>query len=237
MTRYRACLYCAVVVSLLLMPTVSAAGYTPTWVPTGLNPGDTYHLVFATSTTTDATSALISYYDGIADTRGDSMSGSPYGDVDWYCLGSVSAATSPVNRGLVSGPVFRLDGVLVADDSGDMWDGYLHDPINVADDGNAPPIFQAMPWVWTGTTQSGGVHWNPLGSGGGWSHMGIWMNTNGEWISSGPSPTAASRPIYAISEPLTVTVPEPGTLILAALTVAAGGTTLRRRRRRTRDRK
>jgi len=69
----------AVVASLSLVRFVSAAGYTPTWVPTGLNPGDTYHLVFTTSTTSDATSSAIADYDSFVDARGDTMAGSSGG--------------------------------------------------------------------------------------------------------------------------------------------------------------
>ena len=149
MPSYRACLHCAVVVSLLLVRAVSAAGYTPIWVPTGLNPGETYHLVFTTSTTTDATSADILDYDAIADARGDSLEGSPYSDVTWYCLGA-TATDSPVSRGLVSAPVYRLDDVVVATGASDMWDWGISNAISVSDAGLDSPEFAGLPLVGSG---------------------------------------------------------------------------------------
>ena len=225
----------AVSVSLfVLVRTLSAAGYTPTWVPTGLGPGDTYHLVFTTSTTTNATSGAIGDYDAIADARGDTMSGSPYGDVTWYCLGA-TAADSPVSRGLVSAPVYRLDDTLVATGAADMWDGSLLDDLGLTETGVDPPLVSGTDYVWTGTSSAGIPHNSPMGgvsaSGGRWGSM---DNTWTEYFVWSP---AVGLPVYGISEQLQVPViPEPGTLFLAVLSVAAGGTTLRRRRGRNRGR-
>lgn len=237
MTRLTHALITASVVSLALVRPLSAA-YTPTWVPGSLSPGETYHLVFVTSTTTTPTNTSILHYDGIADGDGDTMSGSPYGDVDWYCLGS-TADDTPLSRGLVSGPVFRLDGSPVASGYADLYTGGIDNLININNLGTVLVPAPGNQYVYTGTRQVGETEY-PFGAGT--TTFGYWSLVTSWWTDAGKTIATIPWPIYAISEPLTVAgggggVPEPGTLILAVLSVAAGGATLRRRRRRTGDRK
>ena len=110
----------------LSCPSVTSAA-TITWVPSDLNPGATYHLAFATSTTRDATSSDITDYNTFVDnamgTKDDNES--PYGDITWKCIGSTSSVDARDNIGYSSSsaPVYRLDGTRVADSSDDLWDG------------------------------------------------------------------------------------------------------------------
>lgn len=232
MDRTRVGLVWSALTSLLLVHTVSAAGYTPTWVPTGVNPGQTYHLVFVTSTATHtAESTDISDYDEIVDELGDVMLGSPYGNVEWRCLGSTAGVSAPTHA-VISGPVYRLDDTRVATGSIDFWDGALDAPISTSDTGAT--VFAT---VWTGSLSDGTtVPGTEIGGSSGTTIAGRSHRTDTNWVAYLPSPSTLGAGLYGISVPLTA-VPEPSTIILAMLSLAAGGSTLRRRRRRTRDRR
>lgn len=219
----------AVAVALLaLMYPITASGYEPTWVPAGINVGDTYHLVFVTSTAThDATSTNIGTYDAIVDGLGDAMTGSPYGDVTWLCIGSTSTEDA-ITHAPISGPVYLLQNdIKVADNSGDMWDTTLDAAINIDDAGNTGISAD----VWTGTGSNGLRHpTTPLGAAD--CISGETQFTDGQWVNSNTRAKANTYRLYGISEALTYTVPEPGTITLTLLSLAGGGAALRRRRRK-----
>ena len=228
--RSLAAVVTATVTSLALVRPLCAAGYTPPWVPTGVNPGDTYHLVFVTSTTRDATSGDIGVYDSFVDDRGDTLLGSPYGDITWLCIGSTSAADA-ITHAPISGPVYRLDGVKVADDSSDLWDSSIDNPINVDDAGNTGiGDVVASGTSWNGMKDSSMTLGSSSISGG---HTGITIG--GGWVNGAyAAPSSTPSRFYSVSESLTAVavVPEPGTISLAVLSLAVGGAALRRRRRK-----
>jgi len=211
----------------VLLCSLSAWGYEPTWVPTGVNPGETYHLVFVTSTSYQATATAIGTYDGYADTQGDTLTGSPYGDVTWLCIGSTGA--SAVTHVNISGPVYRLDDVKVADGSADFWAQPLDSAISTDDTGD-----NLVDLVWTGITQTGAPDTgNELGKATprhGDSGLSDW-----QWAFKATATKTDENNIYAISEALTAPdqVPEPGTILLSLMGLAAGAG-LRHRRRRSR---
>ena len=195
------------------------------WVPPGLDIGDTYHLAFLTSTTHQAISTDISVYDAIVDGLGDAIADNPYGDVNWLCIGS-TASVDARDRVNISGPVFRLDGLLVASDATDIWDGTIQNPLYIMDTG-----VPKHGGVWTGTNTSGRKANHPLG--GSAARIGNAQVTHGSWIDLEERVTSGDFRLYGISEPLTA-VPEPSSLLVMLTGLAVGGVAARVRRRRQR---
>ena len=201
--------------------------------PTGPHPtlgrdwaaGDTYHLVFCTSTFTQATSTDIAYYNtfvnDVAD--GSSLTGVP--DVTWYAVGS-TPTTHARDNALVSAPVYRLDLALVADGFGDLWDGAIAAAINVDENG----VGGIEMHVWSGSTGLGYTYGPPtytaraLGDAG--PHYGAVHLTDGRWNGGWfNKPNTESLSLYSLSDPLTITaavpVPEPAGLGLIGLALLA----------------
>ena len=105
----------------------------------GINPttgvpwaaGDTYRLIFVTSTTTDATSTDISTYNafvqGVADAAG--LGTSSAGSVTWSAVGSTATVDARDNTGTAGAggsPILLMDGTtIIADDNADLWDGIV----------------------------------------------------------------------------------------------------------------
>jgi len=203
------------------------------WVPPSLNVGDTYHLVFVTSGTRQATTSDITNYNSFVDNAiGALDDASIHGDIVWKCIGSVAGTDARDNIGYASStaPVYLLNGTRAANNSTEFWDAdttNLNAPINVSE-----TLGTVADEVWTGSSSDGSASGNPLGSGS--VTTGSSSGITGAWMSSWVRASNSTYHVYGFSEELTAAVPEPGTLLLAALSLAAGGTTLRCRRRRTR---
>ena len=100
---------------------------------TGLEwaPGDTYRLIFVTSTTTTATSTDISTYNafvqGVADGAG--LGTGVSGPVNWNAVGSTATVDAIDNTGTAGpggSPILLMDGMtIIATDNADLWDGIL----------------------------------------------------------------------------------------------------------------
>ena len=141
--------------ALLLVPIVSWA--TPILVPSGLSAGDTYHLVFVSSTTRNAVSADITDYDAHVQAAADNAAisigvGSAIGNILWSAIGSTATVDAKTHIG-VSGPVFRLDGLQVATGEADLFGTTLINPININEN---EQTFDTA--TYTGTLLSGLKH-------------------------------------------------------------------------------
>ena len=114
-----------------------------TLVPTDLNPGDTYHLVFLTSTTIDATSPFISDYDSfvqdVADNAGTGI-GSSEGFTWRAIVSTPGTATNAIDHVVQSGPVYRLDDTRVANDT-ELFGVDLIAAININEKGDTISAF------------------------------------------------------------------------------------------------
>ena len=184
----------------------------------GYGLGDTFHLVFVTSTTRDATSTNIADYNAFVNTAanhtGSMVEGKGW---DWFAIGSTANTDAITNTSTESSvaspgyPIHRIVGDIRANDYGDLWDGQL------------PAAFHRDEYgigynrrVWTGTTTAGYAGVAPLGATdedivyGGNQHAGY------NWINDGTEPGTTSYAFYAMSEPLLIT-PEPATMALLGL--------------------
>ena len=207
---------------LIFAPSSSVAA--PITLPPGLNSGDQYRLVFVTSATTDALSSDIADYNAFVTAAASAVPELAALGTTWAAIGSTTTVDARDNTGtnplLSAGvPMFRLDGVKVADDNADLWDGSPDAPINVNELGNAhgPSTI-----VWTGTLTNGTAQMpfaNQLGSSNALNgYPGDFPpGTEYNWIQD-YSPAASDEPgsLYAISGVITA-VPEPSSYVLAAL--------------------
>jgi hypothetical protein len=188
--------------------------------PAGLNPGDKYRLVFVTSTTTDATSPDISYYNSFVTNVADAVPELLALGATWTVIGSTSAVSAADNIGATNSGIYRLDGLEVAAGTAALWDAYSTPLMN-------PPSINQLgdyqvSYVWTGTS-AGGTAYSPYWLGDlyfGQTALGYSDSTDARWIIANTNTTDAYSYLYAISSELTVgggAVPEPTTIGFTAL--------------------
>lgn len=94
-------------------------------------------------------------------------------------------------------PIYRLDGVRIADDYADLWDGDIDNPVHLDQFG----VAKTFP-CFTGTYLSGATSANPVGGTGpdGDVTVGMpFMSTN-VWMSGGILHAWETCGVYAISE-------------------------------------
>ena len=219
MTRTFA-LACAMVSAFALPPAQANLLLTPA----GLQPGDSFRVVFTSSQRRDALSASIGDYDafiaGLATAAGmDTYFGMP---ITWQVLGS-TAGTSALDRvGLDSPGLYLRSGTKVADGGADLWDGTLDAGVFLDERG----FFVEGP-VFTGTFPNGRAAPDPLGGSAlplvmlGFASA---LVSDSSWVTVGATFGGERWHFYGVSSELTVPVatqvPEPPGLALFALGLA-----------------
>jgi hypothetical protein len=200
--------------------------------PPGLQAGDKFHLMFVTSGVTMSLSSNppAAHHDGFVFNEAVANGLLNYDDqyVDWYALISHWWLPTPIgaiDRFNPSYPVYRLDGVKIADDGADLYDGFLQNPINVG-----PDLSTVDHFVWTGSEANGTPAINNAYLNNGFVNARIGQSavTFSNWIAATDFPWSAELHLYAFSSLITV-VPEPGTLALGVLALTATMLTCRRR--------
>ncbi len=206
-----------------------------TLVPPSLNPGDTYRLVFVTSTSTQALHTDIGYYNNFVTSVANSVPALASLGATWTAIGSAADGTSAAaNIGASPSTVgvFRLDGGLVANGvgtwAGGLFSGNLLQPIDCNELGSVVSTY-----VFTGSHADGST-FNALGR-----QQGVEQGyASTSWTPNGGNGSATFRafdigwgtfnsdsyPLYAASSELTVPAPEPAStgLFLVAGTVLLG---------------
>ncbi len=133
----------------------------------------------------------------------------------WKAIASTSSISGFNNIGGASSlPIYRMDGVLIANNTTDLWDTTIANFINVTELGTTTP----SQFAWTGTLSGGGIDGFPLG------YQFDTRATRGrtdtlsphQWVQNSLTPKTTLYPMYGISGPITV-VPEPGTFVVAGL--------------------
>jgi hypothetical protein len=183
-------------------------------IPAGLLPGDTFHWAFVTQGTHDATSSSIADYNDFVTQQAALSEALTVGLGDWHAIGSTAAVNAIDNVGVV-GPVFRLDGIRLADSAADLFDGSIMAPLKI----NQFEVEYASV-VWSGTMSDGQAK-SPaeLGSATGASSIGLATSAADDgWIDFNLTIGNIDLfPFYAISSPVTIPgapVPEPTTIVL-----------------------
>lgn len=232
--------------AILFAATSAVCAEVITTVPTGLNPGDQYRLVFVTAGFRDASSSDISVYNDFVTAAANSSAELLALGTTWRVIGSTTSVNALVNTGTVPStaaggtlgvPIYNLGDLLVASSNDDLWDGSLSNRINVTETGGMPEVGTGSE-VFTGTVTAGTV--SPLNSLGTTSSVntlsGFAASTNRRWVNSVGISKTLNRRFYGMSGILTVSsspaaVPEPGTFAFATVVTGIMGLVHRRRRR------
>jgi hypothetical protein len=188
-------------------------------IPAGLEVGDQYRLVFITLQQTTALSADINIYNDFVTTQANSSSQLSALGTTWRAIASTSSVSAKVNTstedsgaGVDGVPIFRLDGLIVATDYDDLWDGAIENALFVAQDGT---VLDTCCGTWTGTDIFGeAVPGNALGDGA-LVADGAPNGVGNNWIQTSPFTASELQFLYGISDVLTVkVVPTPAALWL-----------------------
>jgi hypothetical protein len=174
-----------------------------TLIPPSLPQGSQYRLVFVTSNGRNATSNRIADYNTFVNATANTISSLTLLGTNWSAIASDPLITATLNTSTIGTggvPIYRLDGVKVADNYPDLWDGSLDNPINVTEQGqilNVP--------AWTGTLSNGENRvQNALGGTELQSIFGNSSISTQGWVSSGTDFKSVIKPLYAISGLLTI---------------------------------
>ncbi|MFK7977797.1 MAG: IPTL-CTERM sorting domain-containing protein [Halioglobus sp.] len=203
----------------------------PELQPAGLNPGDTFFVIFVTSQQQNynrsATSAEIDV-DGVNSAAGGSETS---GVVGWRSLygfetnagaGTLNTMDAAEAWGNVTDrPIFTTTGVRVANDRADMLDNTLLAPIGSDENGNAPTNTQ----VFTGLTNTGAIAAAALGDDqGAGAQFGLNTSVTGTWAQSALADV--NRHLYVLSPLLRMPLPAASvpvpTLPVFGLAILAG---------------
>jgi hypothetical protein len=208
------------------------------FVPPGLVPGDMYHLAFVTRDRRDATSFQIADYNAFVQAQAalnPSLTGTDMG-VKWHAIASTPDDAARDNA-RVEAPVYRLDGVKIADGFDDIWNGSLDASLSVTQF----VLLSEFLRTWTGTLSNGTkLNDRALGVGGGMPFTGVITATTPPWVSSDVDNPASLHAFYALSDKRTVprasaVIPEQASAIIWSLligiaTLACEGSAARWRR-------
>lgn len=224
--------------------------------PSGLARGDTYHLIFVSSTLTAATETDISFYDAHVQAAADAAGiGTSIGLDNWRAIGSTSTVDAidhiaPLFQQGTNVPTHNMGGQLQWDSFAEIWQIAFSSPRNVALDESGTYICSSTNcsltggYAWTGTDYFGHAYSGGLGSSSGSSVAGHPTDSDYRWISepgSGMHSNTTLLPLYGISQTLVVLpdgtvgaaapVPEPETYVtmLVGLALVAFAGRLRTR--------
>lgn len=182
----------------------------------GINPytgvpwknGDSYRLVFVSSTTRDASSSSISDYNTHVQ---DAANSAGLGTVNWYAISSTNTVDAIDNTFTTNsdtdGAVFLMNGSeVVANNLTDLWDGAIDTRIDINENGNnstvSTPIWTTWTAVWTGTNSNGTASSRYLGDTN--VRLGLAKAELNFWTSRSQASNSFSFPLYGISEVLKV---------------------------------
>ncbi|MDB4226378.1 T9SS type A sorting domain-containing protein, partial [Flavobacteriaceae bacterium] len=186
----------------------------------GINPntgspwqiGDTYRLVFISSTTRNATSTNIADYNAHVQNAANAAG---LGSVTWYAIGSTATVdaidNTQTNVADVDGAFFLMDGsTIVSTSNADFWDGHSNaQAIRLDEYGNQYlPLNSSLPWyqygpAWTGT-RTNGTSSGELGAATVTLGLGSSAASAGQWTARSSGANSTLYYVYGMSEVLTV---------------------------------
>ena len=184
-------------------------------------------MVFVTSSVTTAISSNISYYDNFVSSVASLAGLGTYKSepVSWQVIGSTAAisANAPGRNSAAAStsPIYRLDGLRVANSGAALWNNLWINPINVTE------TFQILNVpVWTGSTPGGSVECCDYGLGGA-VNVAFGFSFALAAGGAGIGPRDAITSVYAISSILTV--PEPTAIMIFSVGLGSLAWSQRRR--------
>lgn len=193
----------ALLLTVVPLQFVSAQLFVP-----DLPAGSVYHLAFLTNATTTGIPEFNEDYDAIA--IAEVASNPDLSELEWKTLTTTVHRTASSHLDL-DGPIYRLDGVLIADNERDLFDGSIDAPLNVTSTRQTKDIM-----VWTGSGRDGGSNGCRSPGQASWEcalgspdpDSDIWAGnssaTDRNWISESEQRWTRQYGLYAFSEALMV---------------------------------
>ena len=178
----------------------------PVVIPPGLSGGDSYRLVFVTSTTRDALSGNIVDYNNFVNDTANAVPELFDLGTTFRVIGSTVGLNARDNvdfGGPNDVPIYALDGSRVANDNDDMFDASLEHPIDVDENGNAV----GDEFVFTGTFTDGTFSGVQSFGAGPTTLVGSSASVTGEYLFTSIDDSEVPNRFYGLSAVLTV--PEP----------------------------
>ena len=201
-------IWIAISVSIAVVTVFSPVLHAAPWYqPDDINPGETYQIVFTTSTRITAESSDISIYRNHVNVAADLNP--ELGKITFSPIISTES-TNARDEALVIGPVYNTNGDLVANDFDDMWDETLSAILRYDQNGiYASADYTTPQYVWSGTL-SNGLKREGLTAGCDNVSYGKGDATNAQWIYTSYPYSGWSAPndnqnmgLYALSDPIT----------------------------------
>jgi hypothetical protein len=199
-----------VVVSAFTIALLATSAQAALIAPTGLNIGDSYHVIFASSTTRDAASSNIADYDAHVQAAADTAGIGATAGVNWLALGSTTTIDainhlSPIFTDPNTVPIYNQNGELVASSLNDLFNNSTALSAPVGYDENGTPISNK---VWTGTFHTGAAYTSfTLGASNviyGDAHL------LSSWVVNTSAPNNNMYSLYGVSQEIIVgAVPAP----------------------------
>ena len=194
--------------------------------PAGLSLGDTYHLVFVSSTTRDASSADIADYNTHVQNAADAAGIGSSVSVTWKAMASTEnpRVDGRNNAPVTETAVYLVNGTMVANASAEAFWSVPHlAPININENGDVhtgvPGQVDLADAVWTSTNFEGWRINGGLGDASGSSSYGLSdVYLTGGWTDVALADQSIALPFYGVSQALEVIAGSPagtpGTLIV-----------------------
>ena len=186
----------------------------------GINPetgaawaaGDTYRLVFVSSTRRNATSTNIADYNSHVQSAANTAG---HGSVVWKAIASTADVNVRENTDTqdsdTDAAFFLMNGsTIISNNIADMWDGHASaQAININESGDFATGHDG-PWggyasTWTGSNSNGATSASPLGSANPALGIASTAASAGQWVMRSTDNATNQLYIYGISEVLTVT--------------------------------
>jgi hypothetical protein len=182
-------------------------------VPSGLQPGDSFQIIFTTSTTRDATASTIAAYDSFVNGNADSFGFGPNSaaPISWTAIANVLDGTVTTTHSPQIDDVYDPTGSLFRSTAVG-----LYTTATVPGNATIERLDFASPTteVWTGfdLTDVGST----TDALGGNTFAGYPLSgSNALWAFQSVRPASFTLPLYGLSESLTVaSVPEPSTFVM-----------------------
>ena len=192
-------------------------------LPTGLNPGDTYRLVFVTDGVSAATSSSIATYNAFVSAEAASVPQLAALSATWTAIASTATTAARdntnTNPSSTGSPIYLLSGIRIALNNSDLWDAIIAAPINFSSSGTTLP--NSTP-VFTGTDSAGLAFTfsTPADFALGTTSpvFAVVDGTAAPWVASSNQSATTPAHFYSVSSVITVApVPEPSEALLITL--------------------